>query len=1031
MDCTSCATEIPSGARFCPGCGTPQHREIHETRKTVTIVFCDLSGSTAMSERIDAESLRGVLLRYFELMSSCLVRHGGTVEKYIGDAVMAVFGIPVVHEDDALRAVRAASEMCAAVVTLNEDLVREVGVRIAIRVGVNTGEVVAVDGATGGQALVAGEAVNVAARLEQHSGPGTVLLGHSTYRLVNGAVLADEVPPLTVKGKSEPVRAWRLREVLPGTPPVPRRFDVPLLGRELETSQLALLLSGVRRTRSCHICTVFGDPGIGKTRLVQEFVATVPSGEAYVATGACPAYDAGTLAPFDSVLTGLLGVAGLADLPEAFADVPAAAATLAGVLRDGATGTDAEDAFWAIRVAIEAVARQRTVIVVIDDLQWASPGLLDLLTHLADRLHGVPVMFLCLARVELLDTRPQWGGGQLNTTSMMLRPLAAEDGLRLAAELADVSAHLSAGAVDRVVGAAEGNPFVIEQMMAMIQEDDAGGIPATLQAVIAARLDLLSPAHREWLRWAAVLGAEFTGADVAEVAGEPRLNEDDLHLLVRRHLIEPRGTRRGAAVYRFTSPQIRDVTYAALPKRVRAQRHVRVARAIIAARPAADGEAGTHLESAVRCHTELGPGTPESVALGEEALCRLHGAGRTAHRLGDLPRARALFERALAIPVPGAGPERMRATAELADTLLASGRPADADRLLDRLQEEATRAGERELAAHGRLQQAVLHLGDLGLDHLVETAETTLPLFEAAGDRLGMARCWLRLGQASQAGSRFDEAIGRFERALDLGLRADARVEVATTLGGLALCLWRGPEPTSAAIDRCHALLAESGECPQVTWVAVNCPRAVLLAMRHRHDEGRAILAEAQRILDDLGHVTAGATVPIFAGQLEAAAGDLPAAERAFASARTAFTEIGDPHLIEAATVELARVIHRRGRGDEALDLLASCHRLDDVLLRTEAALAESLRARILTGVPALAAMRRSLALVESLESLQTRATVLLDAAHVLRRDGRAREAVDAARRALDCFRRKEDLVGCDGAEAVLERWRADDAGDR
>jgi class 3 adenylate cyclase/tetratricopeptide (TPR) repeat protein len=982
-------------------------------RKAVTIVFCDLNGSTAMTGQVDAEALRAIMLRYFELMRSCLVRHGGTVEKYIGDAVMAVFGVPVVHEDDALRAVRAAAEMCTAINRLNEELIQEIGLEIAIRIGVNTGEVVAVDAATGDQTFVSGEAVNIAARLEQHAPTGAVLLGDSTYRLVSGAVMADAVPPLTVKGAAQPLRAWRLREVLPDAAPVRRRFDVPLLGREREMKQLALLLDGVRQDRACHICTIFGDPGMGKSRVAHEFAMAARSPGTLVVSGGCSAYGGGTLAPFDTVLAALLEAAGPASLSEMVADAPAVATALAGVLRDGAPGVAIEDTFWAIREAVTAVARGRTVVLILDDLQWASPTALDLIADLADRLHGTAVLFVCLARFELLDARPHWGGGHLGTTSIVLRPLTTGHARRLVANLAEVSPHLSSGEAERVARRAEGNPFFIEQLMAMCQEDQAAGVPATLQAVVAARLDLLPASHLDWLRWAAIVGERFTDSIIAEVAPDVRLTDEDLQLLVRRRFIEPSQTRNGEVVYRFTSSQIRDVTYSALPKRVRAERHVRVAR-WMATRPDADEDVGAHLEIAVRNRAELG--TPGTAVLADEAGGYLDRAGRTALSLGDVQRARALFERALAV-----APGRTPTMAALADVLVASGELGAADRLFSELR-AAAGPDDPSLAAQGRLQQAVLQLAERGLDHLVEVVEDVLPLFRSTNDHLGLARCWLRLGQASQAHCRFDEAKSRFEQALEHAHSADARMELATTLGGLAYCLWRGPEPTGVALRRCDELVSRLDSLPKVARVAIDCPRAMLLAMRGRCRDGRRILRETQRILDELGQVAAGATVPIFIGNLELLAGDPGAAESALRTSRAAFQKIGDVLMRDAATVDLARAVFQQGRHDEAADLLNSCEHLDDVLLRAEAAYAASLRARILAmaGEPALNPMERAFALTDGMESPQCRGTVLIDAAHVLFRADRWRDGLDAARRARACFVEKEDLVNLDLVESLL-----------
>lgn len=1008
IPCPSCSASIDDPARFCPNCGTPLDGDRQEVRKTVTIVFCDLSESTRMSEQVDAESLRAIMLRYFELMRSCLVRHGGTVEKYIGDAVMGVFGVPQVREDDALRAVRAAADMCAAITRLDAEMTRDSGIGIAIRVGVNTGEVVAVDGATGGQTFVSGEAVNMAARLEQHAPTGAALLGDPTYRLVSGAVEADAVPPLAVKGRSRPLPAWRLRVVRADAAPVRRRFDTPLLGRHHEMRQLALLLDGVRQDRTSHLCTVFADPGIGKSRLAHEFIMAARRSGALTAAGGCSAYSGGTLAPFDTVLSTLLAASG----PDGTATAdPAIAAGLAGVLCDGTPGIAVEETFWAVRAAITAVARERPVVLVLDDLQWASPTALDLITDLTDRLQGVPVLLVCLARFELLDARPHWGGGHLGTTSIVLPPLTTDDTHRLIESLTEVSPHQAGTEAEDIAATAGGNPFFIEQLQAMRHEDREYGLPSTVQAVVAARLDLLPPPHLEWLRWAALFGEQFTTTGIHTVAPEAGLTDDDLRRLTLRRFIEPHAAGQDAVVYRFTSTQIRDVAYAALPKRVRAERHMRIARSL-AGRPDGDEVVGRHLESAARYQAELGE--PGLTALAQEAGEYLSRAGHTAFALGDVCRARSLFERALAL-APGQAPTM----AALADVLVAAGEFDAADRLFAELE---TPAGDGRLASHARLQRSVLGLGDEGPDHLTEVIAEVLPVFHAAGDRLGMARCRMRLGQVSQVHSHFDAAREEFERALDLARGTNARMELATTLGGLAYCLWRGTEPTGAALRRCTELASHYHDLPTAALVAVDCPRALLLAMRREFDEGRAILTGARRTLADLGHVTAAATVPIFAGNLELLADDPAAAEDAFRTARAAFDEIGDTAMRDAATVDLARAVVQLGRHAEAGALLDACTNLGGPMLRAETALAASLGARILaiSGEPAPGPLATARVLLGEMQSPQCEGTILLDIAHAHFGTGKREEGVAAIRRARDRFAAKDDLVGRAQAESML-----------
>ena len=382
--CESCGQENPDGFRFCGACGaaltTAPSREV---RKTVTVVFCDVSGSTAMGERLDPESTRRVMARYFGVTRVAIERHGGTVEKFIGDAVMAVFGIPVVHEDDALRAVRAAADMKAALEELNGELERDWGVRLASRIGVNTGEVVTGEG----DSLATGDAVNVAARLEQAAPQDQILIGEDTYRLVREAVDAEAVEPVSAKGKSEPVPAYQLRAVKEGAETIPRRLDSPMVGRENELAQLQRAYEHAAAERVPYLFTVLGSAGMGKSRLLREFLDALGS-RATVLDGRCLPYGEGiTYWP----------------LVEMFGNDPSMVDL----------DTNRDEIALATRRRLEALSRDRPLVVVLDDLQWAEPTFLDLVDHVTDLARDAPMLIACLARPDLLDSRRGWGGGKL------------------------------------------------------------------------------------------------------------------------------------------------------------------------------------------------------------------------------------------------------------------------------------------------------------------------------------------------------------------------------------------------------------------------------------------------------------------------------------------------------------------------------------------------------------------------------------------------------------------------------------------
>ncbi len=433
LSCSECGAELRASARFCSECGAPAAvpGSDHELRKTVTLLFTDVTGSTALGEQLDPEAYRAVMGRYFETARAAVERHGGTVEKFVGDAVLAVFGIPEVREDDALRAVRAAQEMRADLAQLSRRLEAEIGVRLQVRTGVNTGHVVAGSARAGGS-FATGDAVNTAARLEQAAPPGEVLLGAATYWLVHDAVEVEEVAPLAAKGKAEPVAAYRLLGVLDTDHGRRRRFDGALVGRERESRALVDTLDRTVELQRGHLVTVLGAPGIGKTRLVADFVKDIGD-RAQVVSGRCVAYGQGiTYWPVVQLLREALHLQGdestevtrhaLEDLLEGAPDRARVGDLLLALLGKDADQGGREETFWAVQRAVEQLAGRRPLVVTVDDLHWAEPTLLQLLEHLRDEVRDLPLLLVCQARPELLDTRPGWGGGSLNSVSLGLEP---------------------------------------------------------------------------------------------------------------------------------------------------------------------------------------------------------------------------------------------------------------------------------------------------------------------------------------------------------------------------------------------------------------------------------------------------------------------------------------------------------------------------------------------------------------------------------------------------------------------------------
>ena len=592
--CPGCGEENLATFRFCPACGTPFANAAaapppppHEVRKTVTVVFSDLKGSTALGEQIDAEALHEVKERYFTAMAAEINRHGGKIEKYIGDAIMAVFGLPRAHEDDALRAVRAAAGMQAALAKLNEDLMTRYGVALGNRTGINSGEVVANDDPNASQKLATGDAVHIAARLEQAAPENQIYMGDVTFQLVRDAVTAEPVEPLELKGKAERVPAYRI-VCVHGIEGNARRIDTSIVGRESELAALAAAYLEVCEGRTARLVTVVGDAGVGKSRLLHEVVERIAAG-ARVLRGRClPHGDGITFWPLVGMVTQaagildddspddacikLLEVVGRADVTERLAS---------------ATGFSAAtfplgEINWAVRKFFEKLAADLPLVVVFDDIHWAENAFLELLEHVSDSAIDAPIWLLSAARHDLIEAHPDWGT-KSKETKLVLHPL---DDAASAQVIANVlgSADLPADVVARIVGAAEGNPLYVEQMLSMLIDsgalrmedgrwvlsDDQADIPVppTIHALLAARLDRLGRDVRAAVEPAPVIGLEFPQRAVEALMPDSlrAAAGEYLAALTRQQFIRPAVAADSHIDYRFRHHLVRDTVYGGLLK---------------------------------------------------------------------------------------------------------------------------------------------------------------------------------------------------------------------------------------------------------------------------------------------------------------------------------------------------------------------------------------------------------------------------------------------------------------------------------
>ena len=613
-----------------------------EVRKTVTVLFSDWVSSTALGERLDPETLRSVQSRWFGVAEDVLVHHGGTVEKFIGDAVMAVFGLPDAHEDDGLRAVRAAVRMRELLAALNDDLERELGIRLALRTGITTGEAVTGD-ATLRQSLVTGDVVNTAKRLEEAAPPDEILVGQATHDLVATARPSSGLLTWLRRESGSMSRRGASSTSICDAPGIARRLDTPLVGRAQDLVRLERAVERARRERRALVATVVGPAGIGKSRLVRELVDGL--GETTrVLAGKCVAYGGTTYRPLVEILRDAGGPDGVARVLGDQEDARLVVERLDAAVGVSPASFPTDEIFWAVRRFVEQSGRELPLVLVVDDAHWAEATFHDLVDYLAAFVDDAPVTIV----------RPRSSGADRGTRRAT--PTSSSSSSRCPTGTPESSSGVAgapAGLTDRIVAIAEGNPLFLEQLAAVAagSESDEMRIPATIDAVLAARLDQLPAGQLAILERGSVVGRRFETQVLIELL-DPETRSvvtSALLALTRAGLVRPAPGPTGRDRYRFAHGLVRDAAYARIPKTTRAELHETLARRLLRDEhrgPNADDLAGHHLEQASHALRELGRSDPATVALAEEAAALLQEAGRRAGARDDIPAAIALFERA-------------------------------------------------------------------------------------------------------------------------------------------------------------------------------------------------------------------------------------------------------------------------------------------------------------------------------------------------------------------------------------------------
>ncbi len=987
----------------------------HETRRTVTVLVARGEPPAVT----DPEALQRLAESYRETAAEVTQRHGGRVEGVQGNQVTAVFGVPRVREDDSLRAVAAAIELRERFAAASEP--------VAMRAGIATGEVVT-SRSESGRDTIAGEPLSLAADLQGAARDGEILIAEETRALLGDAATAEPAG-----GRDR--RAWRLAELVPLPPPLARAPATPIVGREHELAQLEGALAQSVRRRGPHLFTVLGPPGIGKSRLAEEF-ASRAAADATVVAGRCLAYGEGiTFWPLREIVASLTASVSLAELLAGDEDRARAVDRITEAIGLTEATSSLEEIFWAFRSLFEALARYRPLAVFFEDVHWAEPTLLDLIDYLAERARDVPILLVCLARPELLEGRPTWGGGKRNASSLLLDALTSAE----SEDLIDaIAARLPETARARVRETAEGNPLFIEQIVAMLAEtgepEGEVPIPPTIQAVVAARLDRLGPGERAVIERAGMIGKEFWGAAVAELlpADAREFAQRHLDTLVDKELLHPvRLASAGEDTFRFRHVLIQQAAYQGIPKRLRATLHERVA-AWLGSRFGEDAPehaevTGFHLEQTYRYRAEIGPVTDEDRRLARRAAGLLASAGRRAFRRGDMPASVNLLGRSVAL-LPDGDEAAVQLLPDYGYALFEVGELDRSKIVLEQAVDRARASGDRGLEWNASVKRlhALMFTDPESVDPAsnIRGAEAAIAALDELDDQLGLARAWCLLAEARWARGELAEAARAALLGAECAHKASSRREEAWALAAYAFALLYGPMPAREAARRTEGLLRQAAG-NTVLEASLSGFLACHEAMGGRFDEARERILESCERLRDLGLRWQAGVQELLSGYIELLAGDPAAAQGQMLAAKASFVAIGDRLSLSTAAVDLPRAAYERGDYAGARALVEAIDEVPAPADREWQVKRRGVHARLLARDGKLEEAeelaREGVAIAAETDLLWFHGDALLDLADVLKVAGRFGEASSAAREALALYERKENVASAATARAVVE----------
>ena len=971
-------------------------------RRLVTVLVAHIAG---IAERLDPESLHALLDRCAETCAAVVESHGGTVQRFAGDATVGMFGVPALHEDDPLRAVRAALELREAMPELG--------------IGIESGEVFIGTGARR-DTFATGDAITVAEGLQTGAVAGEIHFGERTHRSIAQNVDAEPLGSVRLRGREAPIRVWRLDRLRTSERLPLGSARIPLIDRKPHLAALRSALARVRHENACRLLTVIGPAGIGKSRVARELVDQVAA-DATVAVGRCLSYGDGiTYRPLAEILQRLPGNDPATRVTEILAGDDQADLIARRVL--GAVGlaeepAPAEETFWAVRRLLEAAARERPVVAVLDDAHWAEPMLLDLIEYIATFSASSPILLLCLARPELLETRPGWAAPQPNRELLELDPLEDPDAHALVAAIAGDELE----AANHIVEIAEGNPLFLEQLTAMSAEQGAATLPPSIEAVLAARIDRLEPDERMVLARASVEGRQFHFGAVAELmeADQRDLVAGSLMGLARKQLIRPdQPSVPGEDAFKFAHALIREVAYSGLPKRLRADLHERLAHWLKAKQPV-DAIVGYHLEQAYRLRIELEPPGDRERALAEEAAEWLAAAARGALARGDAAAGARLLERAVAL-LPEDDPDRPAMLSALGGALAEAGRLADADRALA----VAIAEDVGGIAARARVEQQFvrLHAGQgTTIEEARAVADSALAELRERNDHLGQCQAQRLRAWVDWTESRAGAADEAWSSAAAHARRAGEERMLFDILGWRASAAVFGPTPVPAAILHCEQFREQVESSPFAVAVTLH-PLGLLHAMTGDFVLARRLIRDGNEILRDLGRMESA--VSHHESMVEMLAGRPGEAELRLRPGYETLDRMGERALLATTAALLAQAVYAQERIDEAEELCAVSEEIAAPEDLTTQVVCRSVlgKVRACRGdfARATALGEEAVRLAEPTDLLVIRADALLDLAEVMAMAGTPVDAGSAARRALELYERKGNLVSASRARAWL-----------